>query len=115
MAAPRLRHSQTLLADGRVLVAMGIRGGAIVASSGTPGQIPVFTASCEVFDPAALAFVATADFAVLASPIDEYQSPRAFHGASMLPGGGVLITSGFRQGFGLTPAAVPSGYCAVWN
>jgi hypothetical protein len=95
MASKRLGHSQTKLADGRVLVTSGIFGGYSGQLGG--GQVPRYTASCEVFDPATNTFAPTAPLNHL-EPV--FGTPtayvgRAYHGATLLPNGRVLLVGGF--------------------
>lgn len=81
MNAKRSGHTQTLLNDGRVLIAGGLSGG--VAST-FGGDVPLYTALCQVFDPATGAFAAAPALAVA----------RGFHAASVLGDGRVLLTGG---------------------
>ena len=75
----RAQHTATLLADGRVLIAGGIRGG--------PGFTNVPLASASVYDPA------TGTFASVAS----MSSARFGHSATRLADGRVLIAGGRRE------------------
>lgn len=86
MVTPRLDHTATLLPDGRVLVA----GGTTDAS--TPDRL----VSAELFDPVSGAFVATGDLAV----------GRAFHTATPLPNGKVLIAGGMHALLDFPPLKV---------
>ena len=86
MAAPRGGHSQTQLDDGRLLIVGGVRGGTLFTGS---IEVPWFTASCELFDPTTNALAPASSTAGLVN-----LRPRAFHGASRLPNGNVLITGG---------------------
>ena len=78
MTVGRVFQSATLLPDGRVLVAGGLAHGRVYASN------PQFLASAELFDPKAGTFSATASMADM----------RAFHAATLLGDGRVLITGG---------------------
>jgi hypothetical protein len=105
MAANRAGHSQTLLFDGRVFIVAGITGGTTTASS-PPGQVPNYTATCEIFDPVTNTLTPAA-----ALPV-----PRGFHGASILNTGEVLVTGGAVEGvpqWGASPPgpAVGSADC----
>ncbi|MGE3172557.1 MAG: kelch repeat-containing protein [Planctomycetota bacterium] len=111
MAAKRFGHSQTLLNNGRVLVVSGINGGSTSFDlSGNVFQVPIWTATCEVFDPASLTFAATTAL----GPFLPTQS-RAFHGASLLPGGSVLVCGGLVQAQTQGSPAVAGLSCAVWD
>lgn len=122
MASKRLGHSQTKLADGRVLVVAGIRGGygGAMGSLGTPAQIAQYTSSCEVFEPATNTWLATGSLthSVQPPPFGFSYVGRAFHGASLLPSGDVLVTGGFVA---TQPTSVsndetfPVAFCDVWS
>jgi Kelch motif len=120
MASPRLGHSQTLLQDGRVLITSGINGGYAGQFGG--GQVPTYTTSCEVFDPATLTFAPTAPLThnEVLPPFGQIivRNGRAFHGASLLPNGDVLITGGMLA----QPASLASNdetilvpFCDLWQ
>ena len=81
MASVRSGHTAELLADGRVLLISGIDGG-FTNPVGT--DVPTFTQTCDVFDPATDGFSAVAPI-----PIG-----RAFHATSTLGGGDILVTGG---------------------
>ncbi|MBK8096665.1 MAG: hypothetical protein IPK26_06130 [Planctomycetes bacterium] len=101
MNSRRSGHAQTLLADGRVLITAGISGGG-TSIFGTP--IPVYTNTCSIYDPASNAFSATGALT----------TARAFHGASRLGNGQVLVTGGsvVLQIIGLITA---TDRCELWN
>jgi hypothetical protein len=80
MSTPRIRHTATLLQDGRVLVT----GGNTAA-----------TASAEIYDPATGLWSLT-------TPMN---SARSDHTATLLPNGKVLIVGGGWFGGGLNPSA----------
>ncbi len=71
----RFSHSATLLPDGRVLVAGGEAGGAVVAAS-------------EVYDPTSGAWTA----------VGGLRTARAHHSATLLPDGTVLVAGGVTHG-----------------
>jgi hypothetical protein len=70
----RTSHTATLLADGRVLVAGGSGGLALLATA-------------EVYDPAMRAWAAVGPMTM----------PRIYHTATLLPDGRVLVTGGLAQ------------------
>jgi N-acetylneuraminic acid mutarotase len=76
-ATPRVDHTATLLANGEVLVAGGYLG---VNSQ----YQPVYTATAELYNPSTGTWKATGSMTV----------PRAFHGATLLPSGQVLVAGG---------------------
>jgi hypothetical protein len=78
MTVPRVSHTATLLADGRVLLAggyAGIAGGAFAGASAT----------AELYDPE------TGTFA----PTGQMSAPRFWHSATLLNNGKVLIAGGY--------------------
>jgi N-acetylneuraminic acid mutarotase len=76
-ATPQVDNTATLLANGEVLVAGGYLG---VDSH----YQPVYTATAELYNPSTGAWKATGSMTV----------PRAFHGATLLPSGQVLVAGG---------------------
>jgi hypothetical protein len=116
MASRRLGHSQTLLLDGRVLVASGIAGGNQgTNSSATNGQVPFYTTNCEIFDPTTGTFTPTAAMPVGIAGGVVLVGGRGFHGASLLPNGNVLVTGGFVPNVWSNSEALPTAECWVWN
>lgn len=80
MAHARNWHTATRLSDGKVLV---------VGGYGNASDIPFIAASAELYDPATKAWTD-------ASPV---VTPRAFHVASLLSSGKVLVTGGSTTTF----------------
>jgi len=82
MLTPRMKHTVTALADGRVLIV----GGQYVVYDGSAMYMSATktTASAEVYDPVTETFVATGALA----------SARYGHTATLLPNGKVLIAGG---------------------
>jgi Galactose oxidase, central domain/Kelch motif len=76
MSVPRFAHTATLLTDGRVLLVGGFQE---ISASGI-----VTSNTGDVYDPATGTFTPTAAM----------QEPRAFHTATLLPNGKVLIAGG---------------------
>jgi hypothetical protein len=80
MSSPRLGHTATLLGDGTVLVV----GGEILLFDPTFGDVSVFLASAEIFNPATGTFSSTGSMASL----------REGHTATLLADGTVLVVGG---------------------
>lgn len=81
LRSPRVQHTATLLADGKVLLA----GGQADTNDGDG------VATAELFDPT------TQTFTSLAASM---ASPRGGHAATLLPSGKVLLVGGFNRGAG---------------
>lgn len=79
MTTERTQHTSTLLNDGRVLITGGLKGS---------GQTSTFLNSAEVFDPLTNTF----------SSVGNLNISRAFHAATLLNDGRVLITGGSSDG-----------------
>lgn len=93
MSLGRRSHTATLLPDGRVLVV----GGLVCCSQNSE----TYTATAELFDPRTGAF----------RPTGSLRVARAFHQATLLPDGRVLVTGGFAgSATALTALAVTEAY-----
>lgn len=105
MASKRAGHTQTLLDDGRVLIIGGCNSGTLLSiPPWSTTSVPLFTATCELFDPTTNALTATSPLFLA----------RGFHGASSLPNGEVLVTGGAGNvGFNGEAAATTS--CDRWS
>ncbi|MEC7584544.1 MAG: kelch repeat-containing protein [Planctomycetota bacterium] len=101
MASKHSGHAQTLLPDGRVLISGGIQGGQFGPFN---IQLPLYTQSCSVYDPATNAFSSTGSLA----------TARAFHGASVLANGDVLISGG-SIAIAIFAQVAASDSCERWN
>ena len=102
MTSARSGHSQTVLPDGTLLLVGGIFGAATSPVLNVP--VPAYTGSCEVYDPVANTFTSTGALVF----------GRAFHGASVLANGDVLVTGGTVSNitFGIVNA---TDSCELWN
>lgn len=101
MVHKRSGHTQTLLADGRVLIVGGIRGGT-TSLFGTP--VPLYSNTVTLWSPTSGAFSATG------SLLQE----RGFHAAGVLPGGDVLVTGGSVSNT-LIGTVNATDRCERWN
>jgi len=84
MVQPRLFHTATPLADGRVLLVGGVSQGRNVADATVPRKLEP-TSSAEIFDPKTGCFV----------PTGSAKWPRAGHAAILLPTGQVMVMGGW--------------------
>ena len=80
MAAKRFVHTQTRLADGRVLCVSGINGATNILGQ----DAPTFTATCNIYDPATNLFGAAASI----------PTARAAHRATLMGNGEVFVGGG---------------------
>ncbi|MCR9246319.1 MAG: hypothetical protein NXI31_14905 [bacterium] len=88
MGSPRYAHTQTLLADGSVLLVGGIEDDGAVLG-GPLGRQPIVTATCERFIGGTFEFVA------------DLSAGTVGHGASRLADGRLLVTGGYVANGGL--------------
>ena len=84
MSVNRAGHSQTILGNGLVLLAGGMTGGFVNGGLWGSVQLPVMTTSCEFYDPQTNSI----------SPANPMSVARAFHGASHLGNGDLLVSGG---------------------
>lgn len=77
MTTPRYAHTATLLHDGNVLIAGGL-------GTWELGRVGLFLGSAELYDPSTGRLTATGDT----------NTPRAYHTATLLADGRVLIAGG---------------------
>ena len=110
MSSKRSGHTQTLLRDGRVLIAGGVDGGQITGTAPTTGQSPTYTSSAQIFHPTANVLTATG--AMGGAPLTPLG--RGFHGASVLANGDVLVTGG-TAAQGAYNAAIAISKCERWG
>ncbi len=111
MGSKRAGHTQTLLRDGRVLIAGGVNGGQVTGTFPSTGQSPIYTGTAEVFDLATNALTATG---TMAGAVLSFSFGRGFHGASLLANGDVLVTGG-TAAQGSNGAAVAIATCERWS
>jgi hypothetical protein len=105
MSAKRSGHTATKLLDGKVMLVAGITGGS--------GAVPVFTNKVDLFDPATGSFSPLPNLPLVESP--GFGTGRAFHAASLLPNGDVLVTGGTYPGGTGSGEAVSTRECELWN
>ena len=86
LISARFGHTATLLGNGKVLVVGG--------STEPPGQKPAALDSAELYDPSTNRWSSVASMKVA----------RAFHTATLLPDGSVLVTGGLTSSAGVAPS-----------
>ena len=93
----RIGHTTTVLEDGRVLITGG--GQALMTALGTLGNIDPMTISktAELYDPESGRFVLISNGMGDPNPLN---FPRAFHTATLLPDGAVLLAGGLTVSAG---------------
>jgi hypothetical protein len=101
MSAKRAAHAAVKLLDGKVMVISGVTGGS--------GAYPSFTPKVDLFDPATETFTPLPDIL-----LEGFVRGRAFHGASVLGNGDVLVTGGLYTG-GSNGDAISTKDCQRWN
>jgi len=106
MVDDRAGHTQTLLPTGEVLIVGGVNGGYSDPIFG--GAYPTMTSTCELYDPFLDQYTPTASMGLFGA------GGRAFHGASLLPSGNVLITGGVYFADQNTGVAASSA-TSIWD
>lgn len=84
MASGRFLHTQTLLANGNVVIVAGINGGQTILTQG----LPTYTNTCSLYNPTTNAL----------SPTGNIGTARAVHAATRLSSGNVIVTGGLIAG-----------------
>jgi N-acetylneuraminic acid mutarotase len=80
MATKRVAHSQTLMQDGRVISISGLNGANLLLGI----ELPIWTATSSIYDPATNAFVAGPNIALA----------RFGHQATRMPNGEIFVSGG---------------------
>lgn len=104
MSSKRAGHTHTLLPNGDVLIAGGMNGGTTSSAWLTNNQVPTVTATCNLYDPTTNSFTVTGGMSVA----------RAFHGASVISNGEVLVTGGFTVDT-FNGTVTPTANCTRYN
>jgi len=103
LQGPRFAHTATLLGDGSVLLVGGLAANHADVSGATPNFLSAtVSATAERYDPASGTFIPTSG---------QPKLPRAFHAATALPDGTVLLSGGLAQW--PTLSATAQGYASV--
>lgn len=100
MLDDRAGHTATRLLNDKVLLIAGINGGNSgnnPLAAGQGGEVPTYTDTCELFDPATNT-LHTWPVAISGPFMPQFEGGRGFHAASLLPNGDVLVTGGFIAG-----------------
>ncbi len=108
LSTPRAGHTATLLADGRVLIAGGFDATGISAANLKNPLYWTYKDAVEIFDPA----TGTVETSTPAMNYGGLKAPRAFHTATRLANGQVLIVGGELA---VTQAVAPSPAMASQN
>ena len=112
MSANRSGHTATKMPDGTVMLVNGVRAGGLGGGLLGSAIVPFFTNTVELFDPVSETFSALPplDVPILFGS----GGGRAFHGASLLPNGNVLVCGGTHTG-GSYSEAISTIDCQTWD